>query len=1053
MSSTTDPGAAVSSFVASYESTLTQVSVRAVGSQFALMAGISMATLLAFSFFRPREKKIKYQLPKPVDPIDDPDYEPPPPPISNGFFAWLSPMIRLKEEEIIANIGLDAATFLRFLRMLRNIFTITSIIVVALLVIDIIYNLKYVNSSDRNALSLLTIQNVSGNWMWPALAASYVIIWLNWKSMVRLRKGWFRSPAYQTKIYSRTLMVTHVRKDFRSDAGLLSLMGLLKVDGIKIGPSIDCTCIGRRLEDFPKMVDDHNKAIQELEKHLVKYLRGGEMAKKRPVIRKGGFLGLFGGVKKDAIDYHAKEIKFLRDRIDAKRHAIDSLLRKERHARKKGNKMVNRVEGENYGFVTFKTIAEAHRIARAHRGKLKELFGAELQLAPMPHDIVWENISKEPAELGSKNTFGFVIIGIVCFFNTLPLLVVSLLANLSSLTVYVTFLADWKDAGSWGKWTFSMVSGILPSVVSALFGFLLPIIIRKISKYQGAPTRSRLDRAVTARYFFFMIISNLVIFSLLGVVYTAVARIVVQIGGHQSVGTIFKGFEDIPDQIQGTYVQQSTYWLTWLPLRGFLVIFELIQLIKLAMVSIRRFMFSHTPRDIREMTKPPYFEYAIVVVNLLFITAVGLIYAPLAPLVAMGACCVFWFSSVVYKYQLLYVYISRAESGGRMWNVYVNRLLACCVLMQLLMVLTTGLIRSRWIDCVAAVPPLLIIFVFKIYISRTAERQFRYYEPTAEELEQEKMYSMSEKQTKQSDMEKRFLHPALQHNKLYTVMVHKSQESLAREVLSAYPWFAGKHEHDGVEINAVREENLEYDPSRDGPADEGHQADWDAKSVVSTDMLSKSDYPFSSSSAATTTTTTPKYEDAYRHYPFPSSSSSASVSGMDSPSLVPASLPLYPLDNPSTDQLLPNHDRSEQFMMTPTASAATPPGGLAPPRRQGSGRLYQHHPPMPPGARHVGQVSDIDFTDPSSPLLDNYYASGDAAAGGGGGGDAGVPYPPSAYTQPPLGYVPPTMRRTASDVSESDVAAAGGGVTRWDTGDREERGYMARQGSGYYRGY
>lgn len=101
-------------------------------------------------------------------------------------------MIRLKEEEIIANIGqylftfkilenlqkgtgLDAATFLRFLRMLRNIFTITSIIVVALLVIDIIYNLKYVNSNDRNALSLLTIQNVSGNWMWPALAASYVI--------------------------------------------------------------------------------------------------------------------------------------------------------------------------------------------------------------------------------------------------------------------------------------------------------------------------------------------------------------------------------------------------------------------------------------------------------------------------------------------------------------------------------------------------------------------------------------------------------------------------------------------------------------------------------------------------------------------------------------------------------------------------------------------------------------------------------------------------------------------------------------------------------------
>lgn len=348
--------------------------------------------------------------------------------------------------------------------------------------------------------------------------------------------------------------------------------------------------------------------------------------------------------------------------------------------------------------------------------------------------------------------------------------------------------------------------------------------------------------------------------------------------------------------------------------------------------------------------------------------------------------------------------------------------------------IATGLIRSRWIDCVAAVPPLVFIFAFKIYISRTAERQFRYYEATPEELEQEKMYSMSEKQTKQSDVEKRFLHPALQHNKLYTVMVHKSQESLAREVLSAYPWFAGKHEHDGVEINAVREENLEYDPSRDGPADEAHQADWDAKSVASTDMLSKSDYPFP---------TTPKYEDAYRHYPFPSSSSSV----MDSPSLVPASLPLYPLDNPSTDQLLPNHDRSEQFMMSSVPASSAPPGGLAPPRRQPSGRVYQQHPPMPRGARHAGQVSDIDFSDPSSPLLDDYYASGDAAAAARGG--PGVPYPPSAYTQPPLGYVPPTMRRTASDLSEGDVAEAGAGVTRWDTGDREERGYMPRQGSGY----
>lgn len=49
--------------------------------------------------------QIKYQLPAPADPLDDPDYEPPPPPISNGFFAWFSPIVHMKEDEIISNAG------------------------------------------------------------------------------------------------------------------------------------------------------------------------------------------------------------------------------------------------------------------------------------------------------------------------------------------------------------------------------------------------------------------------------------------------------------------------------------------------------------------------------------------------------------------------------------------------------------------------------------------------------------------------------------------------------------------------------------------------------------------------------------------------------------------------------------------------------------------------------------------------------------------------------------------------------------------------------------
>ena len=44
--------------------------------------------------------------------------------------------------------------------------------------------------------------------------------------------------------------------------------------------------------------------------------------------------------------------------------------------------------------------------------------------------------------------------------------------------------------------------------------------------------------------------------------------------------------------------------------------------------------------------------------------SVGFVFAPLVPLIAVAAAIVFWISSFVYKYQLMFVFISRVESGG-----------------------------------------------------------------------------------------------------------------------------------------------------------------------------------------------------------------------------------------------------------------------------------------------------------------------------------------------------------------------------------------------------
>jgi hypothetical protein len=53
---------------------------------------------------------------------------------------------------------------------------------------------------------------------------------------------------------------------------------------------------------------------------------------------------------------------------------------------------------------------------------------------------------------------------------------------------------------------------------------------------------------------------------------------------------------------------------------------------------------------------------------------VALVFAPLAPLVSVAAAIVFWISSWVYKYQLMFVFVTQVETGGVGIVVCIRRL-------------------------------------------------------------------------------------------------------------------------------------------------------------------------------------------------------------------------------------------------------------------------------------------------------------------------------------------------------------------------------------------
>ncbi|KIO29092.1 hypothetical protein M407DRAFT_21836 [Tulasnella calospora MUT 4182] len=804
-----------------YNEKLSNVMPQAVGYNVVLFSAISLATVFAFNLLRPRNKiiyepKVKYY-----------EGEKRPPKIKEGFFDWLSPLINTKEPELLEKIGLDAVAFLRLLRLMRWLFLGVALLCCGVLIpIDFSYNSQHVQKNNRNFLNSLTIANVGGQWqLFVHVAMSYIItfivlgfVYWHWREMIRLRHQWFRSEEYNKAFYARTLMITRVPKKIQSDEGLRQLL-----QSIQMPYPTTAVHIGRSVGQLPDLIEYHNQTVRDLETVLVRYLKGGRIGKTRPTITIGGFLGM-GGEKKDAIDYYTAKLKKTEGAVEKWRAEID------------------KTKAQNYGFASLAAVPYAHIVAKTLSGK--NLKGTNITLAPNPKDIIWSNITKGDVVLAKNRMIGWFILAVVCFFNTLPLLIIQLLANLAALSQYVPFLDNWLSTS---PTTFSLVSGILPPTVSAIFGYVLPIIMRKLSKYQGALTRSRLDRAVVARYFAFLIISQLFVFSLIGVGFSTTARVAGLIKKHAGVNEYLNELKKLPGAIQSTYLEESNYWLTYFPLRGFLAVFDLAQLVNVVWMSIKTRLFGRTPRDIREWTQPPAFEFAIYFSNMLFMAAVSLVYAPLAPLVPLGAAVVFWVSSVVYKYQLMFVFVSKVESGGRLWNPAMNRLMFSLILMHALMTLTIGLQMGwRTYYWVSALPPIVIVVLFKLIFLRKFTDQFRWWIPNPEEIAASKVHS-ERADNKGGRLASRFGHPAL-HSDLFTPMLHAKMMPLLPQVYhgrlgtetKAMAEYSGQKMETqiapgGIRIAGITEADLAYDLAQ-YQRDRGQQ-DWDNKSMSSSAML------------------------------------------------------------------------------------------------------------------------------------------------------------------------------------------------------------------------
>lgn len=701
---------------------------------------------------------------------------------------------------MIDRIGLDAIIFLRFLRLCRNYLAVIALLGCAVLIpINIVGTNATINASTStegttNPLLKLTVAGLVGKWMIPHIALSYVFtatlmyfIWFNYAAVVRLRQKYFSSDEYQSSLHARTIMAMDVPIKERSDNALAH-----RAIQFKNASKFSQAQMGRDVGKLPHLIEKHEEAVRKLEDYLAKYLKNpAKLPAHRPTCK-----GANGRV--DAIDFYTNRVQSLERQVETARESYDAL------------------RTQSYGFVSYPSIPAAHEIAK--HNKSNRLF-----LAPKSTDLIWKNLSRPAAKRHANRIFGNFLFVIFCILWTVPnALIATFISNIYNLgSVWPWFQRQINDDPK----LWAVLQGILGPIILGIFFLILPSIMRRISEFEGSLTRNARERMTFHKLFLFFFINNFFLFTIFGVIWNFV-QVTIVASAESQVG--FSGFwsalktSQFFDGLAAAVTSTSTFWIIYVAQRNLGCLLDLVQVWGMFLKWFKRTFLAPSPREMIEWSAPQNFDYASYYNTFLYNFTICISYATLAPLILPFGLLYFVVSGATYKYSMLYVTVTKVESGGTFWRILINRLLLNMGFSNLVLFLIVW-VKVSIFTAISVTPIFLILAGFKIALVRHFDSHFDYYLP--ERVDEAGNVPVVHKNDEKKDrLRSRFGHPSL-HQKLIVPMVHERSRHLLREV------YKGRLHEENEETAAVAmapaelqekfevvaPDNLDFDTYRNRP--------------------------------------------------------------------------------------------------------------------------------------------------------------------------------------------------------------------------------------------
>ncbi|XP_050226783.1 CSC1-like protein RXW8 isoform X1 [Mercurialis annua] len=323
-------------------------------------------------------------------------------------------------------------------------------------------------------------------------------------------------------------------------------------------------------------------------------------------------------------------------------------------------------------FVFFKTRCSAVVATQMLQSPNPMLWVTEL--APEPHDVLWSKISIPYKQLWLRK-IGTLLASIVFMFVFLiPVTFVQGLTQLDKLSKMFPFLRGLLKK----KIMSQVLTGYLPSVILMLFLYSVPPVMMVFSSVEGPFSRSGRKKSAALKILYFTIWNVFFVNILSGSVINQL--------------TVFTSVKEIPMQLAKAIPTQATFFMTYVLTSGWAgLACEVMQLFPLSCNMFKKFILRNGKDSSDDLMT---FPYHTEVPRILLFGLIGFTCSVMAPLIIPILLVYFVLAYLVYRNQILNVYIPKYEGGGHFWPIFHNTTIFSLVLTQVIALGVFGIKES-----------------------------------------------------------------------------------------------------------------------------------------------------------------------------------------------------------------------------------------------------------------------------------------------------------------------------------------------------------------------